>query len=310
MMNAESAGILIVGSLNIDFVVTVDRLPARGETVDGSAFVTLPGGKGANQACAVGRLGGRGVILGAVGRDVYGEQLVHSLSESGIETSFIKVTAKAATGAAFIAVERGGQNQIIVAAGANACLSPEDVRGPMAACDARFVLLQLETPLATVEAAAQQAKAQGMVVILDPAPARALNQTLLECVDILTPNESEAQALLGRSGNEIALDEAREIAAALRALGPQCVILKLGANGAWLDDGTKSRHFPTRQVEAVDVTAAGDCFNGALAVGLAEGWVLEEAVAFANGAASIAVTRMGAQASIPERAEVSAVRQG
>lgn len=309
-MSAESGTIVIVGSLNMDFVVSVARLPERGETVGGSDFQTLPGGKGANQACAVARLGGRAVMVGCIGRDVYGEQLLSSLRAAGVETSAVKVTSEVATGAAFIAVEQSGQNQIIVAAGANACLLPDEARRAVAASGARFLLLQLETPLETVEAAAREAKARGMTVILDPAPARTLDHWLLESVDILTPNESEALALLGRSGGEIALDEAPEVAARLLEMGPPCVILKLGAQGAFVADAAGGRHFAAHRVAAVDVTAAGDCFNGALAVALAESRTLAEAVAFANFAASIAVMRIGAQSSLPERTELDAALSG
>ena len=168
------------------------------------------------------------------------------------------------------------------------------------------LLLQLETPLATVATAAKHARALGMTVILDPAPARPLPEDLLRNVNILTPNESEALTLIGVSGDHIALSEAPAIAQRLLALGPQQIILKLGAQGAFLADATRAQHFPARVVEAKDTTAAGDCFNGALATGLSEGMTIDEAITFANVAASLSITRLGAQASLPTRAEVEA----
>lgn len=300
------AEILIVGSLNMDFIVKVGSLPRGGETITGWGFTNLPGGKGANQACAVGRLDGVGRMVGCIGRDVHGEELLASLRAAGIHTNGVRATSAEATGSALITVERSGQNQIIVAAGANQCLEPGEVRQAIATARPAFLLLQLEVPLATVEAAARQAKAQGAVVILDPAPSQPLSATLLQGIDILTPNESEACLLLGLDGITIELDETPRVARALLALGPRCVVLKLGAKGVWLADDNRSRHFPARRVEAVDVTAAGDCFNGALAVALAEGRNMEQAIRFANCAAALTVTRCGAQASIPQRAEVEA----
>jgi ribokinase len=308
-------GVVVVGSLNMDFVVRVAELPRGGETVAGREFQTLPGGKGANQAYAVARLGGRAEaarrvwMVGCVGRDVHGEQLVASLRSAGVETGRVRATAEAATGVALIVVAEGGQNQIVVAAGANECLRPDEVTRALADVRASHLLLQLETPIETVAAAARQAKARGMTVILDPAPARALDTSLLEPVDILTPNESEALALLGAGGDEILLADAPAVARRLLALGPRLVILKLGDKGAYVCGGGLERHFPARRVMAVDATAAGDCFNGALAVALSEGVTVAEAVEFAVVAASITVTRLGAQASIPARAEVDQWRR-
>lgn len=309
-------GVVIVGSLNMDFVVRVAELPRGGETVAGREFQTLPGGKGANQAYAVARLSGRTetagrvCMVGCVGRDVYGEQLVAGLRSAGVETGRVRVTEKAATGVALIIVAEGGQNQIVVAAGANEHLRPDEVTDALTDIGAAHLLLQLETPVETVAAAARRAKAQGMSVILDPAPARPLDASLLENVDTLTPNESEALTLAGLGGDEIALADAPAVARRLLALGPRRAILKLGDKGAYVCGEGVDRHFPARQVEAVDATAAGDCFNGALASALSEGMSMEEAVEFAVVAAAIAVTRVGAQASIPDRAEVERWRRG
>jgi ribokinase len=299
------ASITVVGSLNMDFVVRVATLPRPGETVAGHGFVTLPGGKGANQACAAGRLGGRARMVGRVGGDVFGTQLRESLGAAGVDTASVSVTEGCPTGVALIFVEDGGRNEIVVAAGANARLMPEDVTRDVRGAAGDLLLLQLESPQETVEAAAALGAQRGMRVILDPAPARPLPDGLLRNVDCLTPNETEALLLLGRSGGEVPLAEAAEVARALRSRGARSVILKLGDKGAFLDDGKTARHFPTHKVEAIDTTAAGDTFNGALAVALSEARDFPAALGFANAAAAISVTRLGAQASIPTRADVA-----
>jgi ribokinase len=291
----------------MDFVAQMDKLPMPGEAVSGSAFQMLPGGKGANQAYAVGRLGGRGKMLGRVGQDVFGERLKANLESVGIDVSDVLTSPGEATGVALILVAAGGQNQIVVIPGANGTFSPRDLESRSEVIQEGFLLMQLESPLETVEQAAALGTARGMVTILDPAPARPLSLSLLKNVDLLTPNESEALVILGRKGNTIPLGEAPQVAECLLKLGPRCIILKLGEKGAWLADEQCSRHFPSRKVEAVDMTAAGDTFNGALAVALAEGKPLEEAISFANCAATISVTRLGAQSSIPTRSEVQAV---
>ena len=301
-----SNGVIIVGSLNLDFVVQVATLPQRGETLPGSGFLTLPGGKGANQACAVGKLAQPNTVamIGCIGMDVYGAQLQESLRAAGVNHRHVRGTMEAATGIALIVVEASGQNQIIVVPGANAYLRPLEVKEAIASLGGLHLLLQLETPIETVTAAAQHARQLGMTVMLDPAPARPLPEDLLHNVNILTPNESEALALIGTTGNHIPLADAPDIARQLLALGPQQVILKLGEQGAFLATTERVQHFPARVVEAKDTTAAGDCFNGALATGLAEDMTLDAAIAFANVAASISITRLGAQASMPSRAEV------
>lgn len=301
-----SQPITVVGSLNMDFVVQVDALPRPGETVLGQGFRMLPGGKGANQACAAGRLGGRARMVGRVGSDGFGRQLVESLAAAGVDARAVLVTPGTATGVAFICVEAGGQNQIVVASGANARLTPADVASALEAASAGYLLLQLESPIETIEQAVAIGGTRGLQVILDPAPARPLAASLLAKVDVLTPNEGEAQALLGRPERSVSLEEAPELARALLARGPRRVILKLGANGALLAERDAARHFPAPRVEALDATAAGDTFGGALAVALAEGRGMADAVGFANAAAALSVTRHGAQASIPTRHEVDA----
>ncbi len=300
----KTNSIIVVGSLNMDFIVQVERLPLPGQTVIGRGFEMLPGGKGANQACAAGRLRGKVRMIGRVGEDVFGQRLKESLSSAGVDTTQVLQTPGEPTGVALIAVEQGGQNQIVVAAGANGRLSPSDLEAGLNRMEGGFVLLQLESPLQTLEAAMARAREHGATTILDPAPARTLPSATLSQVSVLTPNESEALQLLGLLGSSIALSEAPGIARALRERGPETVILKLGERGAWLADGKISQHFPARSVLAVDVTAAGDTFNGALAVALAEGRPWKDAIPFANCAAGIAVTRPGAQASIPSREEV------
>ena len=304
-----SRPIVVVGSLNMDFVVRVDALPERGQTVSGRGFTMLPGGKGANQACAVGRLGGRCRMVGRVGHDLFGERLKASLADAGVDTTNVLATEGEATGVALIPVEAGGQNLIVVAGGANLLLRPGDVEVALGAVEDGLLLVQLESPADTVEAALACARRRGMTTVLDPAPARPLPPALLRAVDILTPNETEALLLLGQRGSDVSVEEAAALGRRLRELGSRTVILKLGAKGAYVADAEGGRHFPVRAVAAVDATAAGDTFNGALAVALAEHGDTAEAIAFANVAASISVTRLGAQASIPTRDEVDALRR-
>jgi len=296
--------IVVLGSLNMDFLVRVEHLPAPGETVLGSGFETLPGGKGANQAHAAGKLGAAVRMLGCVGRDVFGEQLKASLTSAGVDVSGISVTEKHPTGVALISVDRAGQNSIVVASGANHALhtpSPEAFRG------ARVALFQLETPLGVVREGLECARAAGAVTILDPAPAQPLSRDLLGLVDILTPNETEALLLLSRRPGAVALAQAEEVARAVHRLGVSTVVLKLGAQGCFAFRDGAGTHYPGFVVDARDTTAAGDTFNAGLAVGLAEGRRFEDSVRFANAAAAVSVTRAGAQASSPSRGEVEAL---
>ncbi len=301
-------GVAVAGSLNMDFVVSVERLPRPGETVLGAGFRTIPGGKGANQACAAGRVGGGRVavrMIGRVGGDVFGEALKASLSEAGVEAGAVRVVEGEPTGVALIWVERSGENSIVVAPGANGTLTAgemEAMRPVFAECG--WVLFQLEIPMEAVAAGLAAAREEGAKTILDPAPARELGPEILRLVDILTPNEGEALALLGRAAGRVSIEEAPELARALLELGPRAVILKLGHQGAFYCDGTTELFQPGFVVEARDTTAAGDVFNGALAVALAEGRGMAAALLWANAAAAISVTRAGAQASIPTREEV------
>jgi ribokinase len=302
------AAITVVGSLNMDFVVQVERLPRPGETVLGGRFAMQPGGKGANQACAAAKLGGRARMVGRVGDDGFGVELRRGLESDGVDTRGVHVSAALPSGVALIFVEASGQNQIVVAAGANQTLTRADVDEALAGASEGYLLLQLESPLETIEHAAALGARRGLGVVLDPAPARPLPDTLLANVSCLTPNESEAMALLGQPESAVSIADAPGVARALLERGPRAVILKLGAQGAYADDGSGGRHFPAPRVDAVDATAAGDTFNGAFAVALAERRTFADAVAFANAAAALSVTRHGAQASIPSRSEVDAAR--
>ena len=302
--------IVVVGSLNMDFVVRVRELPAPGETVLGSNFQMFPGGKGGNQAVAAARLGGQSVevrMIGRVGYDLFADHLKASLAAAGVDVTAVHATKKQATGVALISVDRAGQNSIVVASGANGELAAADVEAMRPVFrGARLALFQLETPLDTVALALALARQEGLTTILDPAPAQPLSPELLAQVDILTPNETEALGLLGRPPARVSPVEAVEMAAALRRMGPKTVIVKLGDQGCLAHVGTAPAHVAGFAVEVRDTTAAGDTFNAALAVSLAEGAPIAHALRFANAAAAISVTRAGAQASAPSRREVDA----
>lgn len=292
----------------MDFVVHVKRLPAPGETTLGSNFQMAPGGKGANQASAVGWLGQgsvNAVMAGRVGYDLFADHLKASLSAAGVDVSAVCATKSAATGVALIWVDAAGQNSIVVASGANFAFTKAELTGQKNLfTGAGFALFQLETPLETVAEALWLARQSGVKTILDPAPARELSGEILSNVDILTPNETEAQALLGGRAISIGLEDAPRAAEALLAKGSRAVVLKLGAQGCFYTDGQVSLHSPGIRVNAIDSTAAGDVFNGALAVALAEEKSVPEALRFANAAAALSTTKAGAQSSVPRRSEV------
>jgi ribokinase len=304
--------IVVLGSINIDLVVRGPRLPRPGETVLGGSFYEAPGGKGANQAVAAARAAGpdgpRVTFLAAVGEDAYGRAARERLRGEGIDCRFVKTVPGHTTGVAVILVDQQGENLISVASGANSHLLPRDIDDvPLAAFqEAAVFLASLESPLATVTRGLERAKAAGAATILNPAPAtpEAASPSLLTLVDVLTPNESEAALLAGR---EVTSDEdLRSIAAAWRAAGCRSVVFTLGRRGCLVvGDGTVA--VPGHAVTAVDTTAAGDAFSGALAVALAEGKPLLEAARFANRAAAISVTRQGAQPSLPLRREIDSV---
>ena len=299
----SKARVLVVGSCSIDMIVQVDRIPRIGETVIGGKFNSAGGGKGANQAVTAARAGASVEFVGRVGRDDFGKNIVSGLKADGIKVARIQVDPREPSGIAFIFVGGGGENSIAVASGANLRITPRDVAAAKASFSKEAILLvQLETPLAAVAAAVSLAHRRGMHVILNPAPARALPDALLRKVDIITPNEHEAESLTG-----IKVDGAPAAQAAAKRLhekGVGTVIITLGSRGAFVSAGGVGALMPAFKAKAVDTTAAGDVFNGALAVALAEGRPLPDAVRFGQAAASISVTRLGAQPSAPTRAEI------
>ncbi|HOC17916.1 MAG TPA: ribokinase [Vicinamibacterales bacterium] len=297
--------IVVVGSSNTDMIIRLERIPRPGETILGGEFVTAPGGKGANQAVAAARAGGRVAFAARVGRDMFGDRALAGFVKDRIDVSLVVRDGSAASGVALIFVAKDGENSIAVASGANANLAPADVKRASAAiAQADALVMQLETPLATVHAAAGIAAKAGVPVILNPAPAPAkpLPARLLRQVSILTPNETEAELLTGIKVSDRV--SASRAAAKLRALGVGAVIITLGRRGAFVAAEAGEHLVPGFKVKAVDTTAAGDVFNGALAVALGEGRALADAVRFANAAAAISVTRLGAQPSAPRRREI------
>jgi ribokinase len=302
------ARIVVVGSSNTDLVVRAPTLPAAGQTVLGTSFFRAAGGKGANQAVAAARLGARVTLVARVGLDELGEASVSNLQREGIDTSFVVRDPNAPSGVALIIVTDEGENAIAVAPGANALLEPEDVdRAAEEIESADILLLQLETPIPTVAHAVSRARDAGVPVILNPAPAAPVDVRVLRDVSVLTPNTGEAIALVGGGGSGV--DAARLAARKLRAAGVRRVIVTLGAEGALLEEEEMSAVRPAHAIAAVDTTAAGDAFNGALAVALAEGASLEAAADYANRAAALSTTREGAQPSLPTRAEVDVFRR-
>jgi len=300
-----SRTIVVVGSLNADLVVRTPHFPAPGETTTGTAFAVYPGGKGANQAVAAARLGGRVVMVGRVGSDDHGRLLRSSLMAAGVEADAVVDDEDAATGVAVITIDASGQNQIVLAPGANRRLRPDDVEAQRALIESAVVLLlQLEVPPETVEAAARIAHRAGVAVVLDPAPARHEALALLPSVDFVTPNESELRALVGAPPGPTGPEEAALLARSLLPEGARCVIAKLGDAGALAVSAEGEWAWPAPRVDVVDTTAAGDAWNGAFAVALAEGRVPRDAGPFANAAAALSVTRAGAQPSMPTRVEV------
>lgn len=299
--------ILVVGSLNMDFVVNVSCRPQAGETVKGKSLSLIAGGKGANQAYALAKLGSEVIMLGAVGDDSFGQELVNNLHSVGVQTDYIVQKLGMETGKAFIEVEESGQNSIIIIGGANNALSVQDIiRHKAAFINVDAVVMQLEIPLDTVIAAADLAHALGKKVILDPAPARNdLPLELLEKVDIIKPNETELSTLTGMPTDTA--EQVEEAAKKLLADGAKNVLVTLGEKGSmWFGHDGKVHAFPAVSAKAVDTTAAGDCFTAAF-VSKLENRSISEAIAFAAKAAAISVTRRGAQSSIPSLQEVEGV---
>ena len=294
--------IIVIGSKHTEMDNCTGHLPLPGETVIGGTFFMNPGGKGANQAVTVARLGGRVSFICKTGSDIFGHQANQLFNEEGIDTSYVFSDTKNPSGVALITVDTDAAHCLVVATGANAHLTPNDLKRSAEAVEAAdIILLQLEIPMQTVEAAAMMAYRLGKKVVLNPAPASKLSAGLLETLYAITPNETEAEAISGiRITDERTAEEAaRKIA----SMGVCNVIITLGAKGALVFDGAHCEIVPAYKTQAVDTTAAGDVFNGALVVALSEGRTLPEAVRFACKASAISVTRVGAQNSVPFRTE-------
>jgi ribokinase len=299
--------IYVVGSSNTDLVVKAEKLPMPGETVIGGTFFMNPGGKGANQAVTAARLGSKVTLVAKVGTDIFGKQALQQFSRENINTDFVTTDTEHPSGVALIGVDAKGENNILVAPGANSHL---DVRIVAHAIDSikgpAIILLQLEIPISVVEFVIEKSFERGLRVILNPAPVQQLNAKVFSRLHLITPNEFEAEMLTGV--HVIDLKTAGQSALKLHALGAPNIVITLGPKGAYVHTDKLIKLIPAPHVTAVDTTAAGDCFNGALAVALSEGEELDAAVAFACKAAAISVTRMGAQSSLPYRKEVDEMR--
>ena len=296
--------IVVIGSSNTDMVVQSNHLPKPGETVLGGKFIMNPGGKGANQAVAAARLGGAVTFIANVGDDVVGQEAVKGFQSHGINTEFVGIVKESPSGVALIMVDDQGENCISVALGANVAMQTSDIDKAQEAIEqALYVLIQLEIPIDVVEYAVALANQSGVDVVLNPAPAQPLTDDLLSLLHMITPNEMEAELLTGiKVNDEIS---ARSAANVLQERGIDIVVITMGSLGAYVLSKELDQLIPCPSVKAVDTTAAGDTFNGALVVGLAEGMGLMEAVEFANKAAAFSVTIMGAQASTPSRDDLN-----
>lgn len=302
-MGRDRPRVVVLGGVNMDLVTLTPRFPAAGETVVGRRFLTYGGGKGANQAVAAGRMGARVSMVGRVGDDVFAPQALRALVEAGVDVSTVGVTADTSTGLAIISIDDTAQNQIIQVLGANdTCGSEEEARvlGLLEGADA--LLLQLEASVELSLRCAQAAKEQGVRVILDPSPVRPLPAEFYDCCDIITPNETDAEALVGEPVRD--REAAARAAEVLVSRGVGAAIVTLGPQGTVFATAEGSGYVPAFEVDAVDSVGAGDAFNGALAVALAEGMDLERAVRVGSAAGALAVTKRGAQDSMPTREEV------
>lgn len=297
------ANVLVIGSSNTDMVIKTEKFPVPGETLLGGVFLMNPGGKGANQAVAASRLGGKVTFIMKRGNDLFGNQTVGLLMREGIDTDYIIKDPVLPSGVALITVDSSGENSIVVASGANGNLMPDDIPESLFR-NGKYdiLLLQLEIPMETIEYSARLATENGIKVILNPAPAQPLSDTLLKNTWLLSPNEVEAEEITGLAISDI--DSANLAAEKIIGRGVNNVIITLGETGAYIKSEKYSELVTGIKVKAVDTTAAGDIFNGALAVAIADGCDLKNAVEFANKAAAVSVTRMGAQASAPYRNEM------
>ena len=306
MSLGRAPGVVVLGGLNMDLVTYSDRFPGTGETIAGDRFLTYAGGKGANQAVAAARMGARTAMVGRVGDDIFGPQLIDGLRSEGIDASWVSVTPGESSGIASICIDRTGQNRIIQVLGANSTCGAEQVTAVSAALlGANTLMLQLEVPMEVSLAAARDARSHGKTVILDPGPVRPMPPSLLHYCSVITPNETETEAIVGfRVDNR---ETAARAANDLLSRGAEAAVVKLGAQGAYYASEHGSGFQTAFSVRAVDTVAAGDAFNGALAVCLAEGMSLAEAVRVGCAAGALAVTTTGAQDSMPTRAAVDAL---
>lgn len=295
--------LVVLGSVNADHVLQVASFPRPGETLHGHSYCVIPGGKGANQAVAAARLGADIAFIASVGDDSFGHEMREAFAKEGMNTEAVMIEEGVPTGIAMIQVAATGENSICISAEANACLSPARIEPHHHLIEnADTLLMQLETPIETIEAAAKVAKQSGTRVVLNPAPAQSLSDDLLQLVDMITPNETEAELLTGVKVEDMA--SAQKAADVLHAKGIKQVMITLGSQGVWISQSGEGQQVLGFRVDAKDTTAAGDTFNGALLTAMQEGRVLEKAIRFAHAAAAISVTRMGAQTSIPHRREV------
>lgn len=295
--------IVVVGGVNSDYLVRGARLPAAGETVQGEVFREGAGGKGANQAVGIARLGARVALLGRVGADARGDAVCAALRGEGLDLGLMSRDAERATGVALIAVDRAGEKQIMTAPGANGGLSELDIEAAQARIAMAEVLLAgLEVPLGAVSAALRLGKAAGVRTLLDPAPAQPLSEELLRLVDVISPNESEAEVLTNVKISDVR--SAAQCARVLLARGASAAVVRGGAAGTLVATSTEQHLIPRHSVSSIDATGAGDAFMAALAVALAEGRSLVDAAVFANAAAAFSTTRIGAQAGLPRRDEL------
>jgi ribokinase len=301
--------VVVVGSLSMDFTAQAERLPRLGETVMGTGFLMVPGGKGNNQAITCARLGAAVTMIGCVGADAFGEAVLKRCTEEGVDVSGILALPDSGTGIAHITVDAAGQNAITIVPAANSRLTPEMVlaaQGKFAG--AKVVLVQLEIPLAAVRAALHMGRRAGALTILNPAPAAQLPAETLDLVDLCVPNETEAASLVGREVDS--LDSVREAARVLLEGGPRQVVITLGERGSFYTDGGSEMLVPAFGVEAVDTVAAGDAFCGGLATALARGSPFPAALEYASAAGAVAVTRPGATPSLPYARDVAELLAG
>jgi ribokinase len=298
--------LVVFGSINMDLVARTSRLPSPGETLTGQSFQTFPGGKGANQAVACARLGAKTYMVGRVGGDVFGETLKAELASAGVDHTNVEIDSEVSSGVAMIAVEESAENMIIVVPGANGKVSKEDLpRLERVLAKSNILLLQLEIPLEMVVAAAKMAKEKGVTTILDPAPAQTLPEKVYSLIDYITPNETEAAFLVGFPVEN--QEDAARAVSVLVERGVGQAIIKMGSKGAFTFIDEEERFFRAIPVTAIDSVAAGDAFNGALAVALSEGKSAEEAVQWGIAGGALSVTKEGAQPAMPERSDLLAI---